>query len=138
MNYPNVTNDPTLDGWIGRGLVFPIVLVDGKAVISSGFDMVRHSLDNILAFSVGDRFMLGEFGSLLYKLVQRPNDKVLWALARTYIIDAIGKWEKRVKLLEVNFILVSDTQLDIQLRYQLTNSQLEQSYIYPFYTQITI
>ena len=137
MSSPNVTNDPTLDAWIGRGLIFPIQLTNGKANISSGFDMVRHSLDNALAWAIGDRIMLGDFGSDLHKLLQRPNDRVLWALARTYIIDAVSKWEKRVTLLEANFNIISDTQLDIELRYKLTNSELENTYVYPFYTQIT-
>lgn len=130
-------NDPTLDAWIGKGLVFPIQLENGKAVISSGFSMIEHSLNNILSWVMGTRFMLGEFGSLLNRLVQSPNDQVLWGLARTYIIGAINKWEKRVTLLEVNFNITSDTSLDIELKYKLTNTQLEQTYIYPFYTIIT-
>mgnify|MGYP003658712361 CR=1 FL=1 len=137
MSSQNLTNDPTLQNWIGRGLIFPITLTQGKPPISSGFDMIRHSLDNVLAWSVGDRMMLGEFGSMLYTLLQRPNDQVLWALAREYIIDSVQRWEKRVTLLEANFTIISETELSIELRYKLTNSELENSYIYPFYSHIT-
>lgn len=133
----SLNNDPTLNSWIGKGLTFPIELVNGRAVISEGYDMIEHSLDNILGWAVGDRFMLGEFGSLLYRLIEEPNDEVLIGLARVYIVDAISRWEKRIQLVDTIFTVTSPTSLRIELRYRLTNSQLEQTYVYPFYTTIT-
>ena len=45
-----------------------------------------------------------EFGSVLYRLRQRPNDETTRQLAKFFVADALRRWEPRVRLTDVSFI----------------------------------
>jgi phage baseplate assembly protein W len=136
-NYSDLSNDPLLNKRIGQGLAFPIQLdSNGRAVVSGGSELINSSLRSILYWLVGTRFMLGEFGSMVYQLLHQPTDSVLVGLIRTYVIDAITKWEKRITLKQVNFKIISDTEVNIELVYTLANSTTQGSFVFPFYTKI--
>lgn len=122
--------------FIGNGLIFPIRLVKGRAVISSNFDLIRSSIKNILAFPAGTRFFLPEFGSRLKELIEEPNDEILHNLVQTFIVDAISRWEKRVNQVSAEIIGKDDHTIQVNIAYQIVNSQTVDNFIYPFYTQI--
>lgn len=60
---------------------------------------VKADLLMLLTTRPNERVMLPEFGSRLPDLVFEPNDTVLEALAELYIIEAIKRWEPRVRVL---------------------------------------
>lgn len=122
--------------FIGNGLVFPLTLENGRGVLSSGFDLIRGSIKNILAFKYGTRFFLPEFGSRINELIEEPNDQILHNLITTFIIDAITRWEKRVGTINTEIIDIDDHSIKVSITYQIKNSQTVDNFVYPFYRTI--
>lgn len=125
--------------FIGSGLTFPIQLQNGRGVIESGYNLIRSSIRNILAFEIGRKFFLGEFGSRLNELLEEPDDEPLHNMLNIFIVDAITTWEKRITSISTSIEDVSREQGVIQIRlvYKILNAQNADNFIYPFYTQIT-
>jgi phage baseplate assembly protein W len=122
---------------IGKGIVFPFILEEqGRIEIKGGIPLIRASLTNILSWPYADRYFLKEFGSRLYELIDEPNDDVLKSLVRQFIIDSIEIWEKRIKLTGVNMERTNPQTLNVQISYRVIATQQEDSFIFPFYTEI--
>lgn len=130
------TFDNTADNFIGKGLTFPIKLVNGKPPIEGGVELLESSLRDILSWVLGTRFFLGEYGSKLEYLLQEPDDGVSAALLRYYSIAVIKAWEKRVEVTGVTVIKRTQGVMLIQLNYQITNTQITGAFIYPYYSNL--
>ena len=129
--------DNTADKFIGKGLIFPIKLdSSGKGVISGGKELLESSMRNILAFVIGTRFFLGEFGTKLELLLQEPNDLITQNLLRDYTVGVIAKWEKRLEVTNVELESKSDVELHIRITYRIIGTKLEYTFIYPYYSQL--
>jgi uncharacterized protein len=66
-----------------------------------------------------------EFGSLLTRLRHQRNDYVLQELARVYVVDALQRWEPRVRVTEVGVTRErqdGENVLAIRLRYDVIES----------------
>lgn len=63
--------------------------------------LIRDAVRSILLTKIGQRYMVPDFGSLLWTLIFEPNDSPTARLAETYIRTALGDWEPRVQVLEV-------------------------------------
>lgn len=125
-----------IQDFIGSGIIFPIQLQNGRAVIQSGFELIRASIKTIVQWPEGQRFMLAEFGSRIERLLEEPNDETLKQIIYTFIVDPINQWEKRIALTSATITDVSSEKVNISLRYRILNSQTEDSFIFPFYRQI--
>lgn len=126
-----------LNTFLGMGLVFPIQLdTTGKPPIEGGFTLIESSIKVILSWAIGTKYYLGEFGSRLEHLLQEPNDDVIKALVKHFTVDVISQWEKRVELLEVKLDSRSDNIIAIFIKYRIKNTKLENSFIFPYYSQI--
>lgn len=123
--------------FIGSGIVFPIELSNGRAVIKTGFDLIRASIKNIVHWPEGQRFFLAEYGSRIERLLEEPNDAVLKQIIYSFIVDPINQWEPRIVLVDATIVDVDFSKVNISLRYRIINSQSEDSFIFPFYRQIT-
>lgn len=129
--------DPNLDKFIGKGITFPIQLDNrGAAVVDGGVELLRKSLLIIITWPYGTRFFLNQFGSRIEELLDEPNDLVLHSMINHFIIEAITRWEKRVKLIETRVISKGGDKLEVSLRYTIISTQLEDSFVFPFYKQI--
>lgn len=122
--------------FIGGGLIFPIQLINGRPPISYGFDIIRASIKTILAFQIGARYYLGEFGSRLDELIEEPNDEILQNLINTFVVDAVTQWEKRVATISTDVFKPDDVSISLNITYQVVNSQTVDNFIYPFYKNI--
>ena len=91
--------------YLGKGIGFPIDLDNGSAKILSNVDLIRLSLPNILSWYYGQRYFQGEYGSKWERMIERPLDSITLSLVRTFIIEAITRYEKRIKLLAVNLVV---------------------------------
>jgi len=129
-------NQKPVQDFIGRGLTFPIRLVNGAPPIDSGFTIIRASIATILSFQFGERFMLGEFGSRLNDLIEEPNDQILENVINTFIVDAITRWEKRITQISATLIRPDAWSIDLNLVYQVKNVQNSDNFVYPFYRQL--
>ena len=65
---------------------------------------------------------------------------MLKALARQYIVDAIKRWEKRVKVTKVEFSedpeTIEQNRFLIRITYQVIGSQVEGNLVYPFAREV--
>src|SRR5882757_6492467 len=112
-------NPQPVRDFIGSGITFPIILTNGRPTISSGFDIIRASIKTILAYAIGTRYFLAEFGSRLEELLEEPNDEILQNLVNTFVIDAVTQWEKRVATITTDIIKVDDISIQVNITYQV-------------------
>jgi len=132
--------------FLGKGVAFPFRFgdADGAVAVSDGKPpecrKIKESIRHILATRPGERFFLPEFGSRLHELVFQQNDVVLKALARQYIVDAIKRWEKRVRVTKVEFSedpqTADQNAFLIKITYQVIASQVEGNLVYPFAREV--
>lgn len=131
-----MATDSTANSFMGKGLTFPIILVNGKPPIDTGKKLIEASLRDILAWVIGTRFFLGEYGSKVEYLLQEPDNGVSAALLRYYTAALIKLWEKRVTAVGVKIIKREPGVMLIKLEYKVTNTQITGSFIYPYYSQL--
>lgn len=124
--------------YIGSGIVFPLNLVNGKPPILVGdIELINSSLGILLTWQKSQRFLLGEFGSRIEQLIGEQNDEVLAALALQFANDAINTFETRLELLESEIIRPNNTSINIRLSYKIRNTNITNSFIFPFYKKPT-
>lgn len=129
--------DVNADKFIGKGLIFPIIInSSGRPDIMGGKKLLESSFNNILSWAIGTRFFLGEYGTNLERLLQEPNDLISQNLVKHYTVDVIKLWEKRVDVLDVKLINKGDYILDIEIVYLIKSSKIQDSFIFPYYSQI--
>jgi phage baseplate assembly protein W len=129
-------NDPNIKDFVGQGMIFPLQLQNGKAVIYSGFELLESSIRIILSWPIGTRFMLGEFGSNLYQMLHEPNDDIALALVKQYTKDSLDLWEKRIIFLDLDIVSRTNYELIIKLTYKIRGTQLEKTMVFPYYQSI--
>jgi len=131
----------TLD-FLGKGLSFPMRFAQrtGEVQGSGQHEHIHESILQIIGTRPGERFMNPEFGSRLNDLVFEQNDQVLKGLLRHYIIEAINRWEKRVRVTDVSF---GDTSqhtdqniLLVNISYRVIRSQVIGNLVYPFHREL--
>ncbi len=129
-------NESVMSDILGTGFHFPLE-VDGRG----GIAMTRREKDIeesirvILATSKGERRMRPDFGCRVHELVFAPNNATTWGQAAQYVEDALGWWEPRIEVLEVDVGAdAADTsQLMIDIKYMVKATSDERSLVYPFY-----
>ena len=88
-----------------RGITLPHTAgIRGRYTVS-----IAESISRILTTRLGERVMLPDFGSDLYKLRDRDfNGR--WRVAATrYIYEAINRWEPRVRFKRLHFNIDATT-----------------------------
>ena len=85
---------------------------------------IEESIKDILLTPLGSRVMRPEYGSRLFELVDRKIDDEFRADLAYFVIEAVQKWEKRVKIDEVR--LISFENHALKFRISFTNgTQME-------------
>lgn len=82
-----------------RGIVIPFRR-DKKQDFAndSGEALITSNVRQILGTRVGELRWEPEFGSLLHTLRHRNNKPLLKQLAHTHVVDALRRWEPRVRV----------------------------------------
>lgn len=131
-----LNTDENLIKVLGRGLPFPITLTNGKADLISGPDLVKSDIRILLSWPYGTKFYLYEFGTKVEQLLFEPNTILIKTLINHYIIEPLNKWEKRIILVDAVIISVDEIKIQLKLTYRFVNSNIEDSFIVPFYRTI--
>lgn len=90
----------------------------------------------ILTTRPGERVMRPTFGCRLYELVFAPINLETIALARRYVEEAVGMWEPRIELVQVDVNWdrqSNDGLLLLTLHYTIKNTRDRRTLVYPFY-----
>jgi len=123
--------------YIGQGIVFPIeVNAIGGVNVETGFKLLNSSIKAILLWPRNSRIFLSRYGSLISTLLEEPNDFLVGSLVQNYIVNTLSQWEKRIVVLDTSVISISAEQLQISITYRLTNTKIEETFVFPFYRNI--
>ena len=129
---------------LGKGVRFPLQFnvvgatdTSMAVAVSEKYNHINESIRQILGTTPGERVMLPEFGSRLNELLFEPNDAILKALARVYVVDAIRRWDKRIIIKDVQINNspenVEQGLLNIHIAYTVIQDQVIGNLVYPFY-----
>lgn len=82
-----------------------------------GFDHLRQSVVDILTTPRGTRVMRRDYGSDLPRLVDRPVNQSLIAALRAETVDALAKWEPRLRCERVQLNEVGQGYVSMDLTF---------------------
>jgi len=129
---------------VGRGWVFPPqVDAQGRVALTHEYNEIEQSIRIVLGTAEGERMMRPTFGSRLFELVFEPINVEAMALARKYVEDALGMWEPRINLLDIQVLapFQNSTEyasepgiLSIFIRYEIKTTLDERTLVFPFAT----
>ena len=121
---------------LGTGWSFPL-RIDGRGGMSltSYENGIVESIHIILGTAKGERRMRPGFGCDIHTLIFAPNNITTWGLASHYTREALGWWEPRIEVINI------ETQQDpgdssrmlINIGYRIKETNDERSIVYPFY-----
>ena len=121
---------------VGSGWSFPprIDPQGGLALTNDRSELVQ-AVYIILSTSPGQRVMRPTFGCRLHELVFAPNNSHTAAQARRYVEEALGMWEPRINVIQVdvNPDPRETHRLMIEIQYEVKANHDRRSLVYPFY-----
>ena len=95
---------------------------DNNVVQAAGPEKLKENIIHILMTGIGERVMRRDYGGGLRDLVHDPNNDALRAVVQHQIGKAIGQWEPRVQLRQVNVIQQEGT-LIADIHYVIRETQ---------------
>ncbi len=122
---------------LGKSVKYPMQSnVKGQQEKVDGLDNINQSIYSVLSTPVGSAFYQEDRGSQLHTLAFEPNDAILKSLLNFFIVEALAKWEKRIKVTDIAYLNVNDSQINCKIFYIVKATGLESSYVYPFNREI--
>jgi phage baseplate assembly protein W len=121
---------------LGSGWAFPMgVDARGRIALAHYERDVEEAIHMILLTPKGQRVMRPDFGCRIHELIFAPNDATTAGLATYYVEDALGMWEPRIRVLEVNAQPdpTNSGRLLIDIRYEIKANHDRRSLVFPFY-----
>ncbi len=121
---------------LGTGWSFPL-MVDGRGGISVSQHEadIQESIRVILGTAKGERRMRPNFGCDIHNLVFAPNNATTWGLAAHYVEEALGWWEPRIDVTEIDPQPDPEdtSRLLINIKYRIKATNDARNIVYPFY-----
>jgi phage baseplate assembly protein W len=123
---------------IGRGWAFPVGIdATGGLRLASDEPEIEQAIAVVIGTSPGERVMRPEFGCRIHELVFAPNNPETVGLARRHVEEALGMWEPRIEVEEVevseDFEELDRGRLNIRVTYTVRGTKDSRSLVYPFY-----
>ena len=121
---------------VGSGWTFPPQIgPQGGLMLTNDRNELDQSMRIILMTAIGQRVMRPTFGCRIHELLFAPNNSQTAARARRYVEEALGMWEPRVivKEVEVGPHSIHANQLLIEIKYTVKATNDPRSLVYPFY-----
>jgi phage baseplate assembly protein W len=81
----------------------------------AGIDHLRQSIEDILTTRLGERRMLPDYGSSLWRFVDMPATEGWKSSVQAEVARALGRWEPRIKLEQVKVTAVLDGKISMNL-----------------------
>jgi phage baseplate assembly protein W len=127
--------DATTD-LLGVGWAFPVgVDARGRIALARHERDIEEAIRIILLTPKGQRVMRPEFGSRLHDLIFAPNTPTTAGLAAYYVEEALGMWEPRIEVQDVNARPDPEDngRLLIDITYQIKATYDRRTLVFPFY-----
>ena len=136
MNHNGNGSVSIIEDILGTGWHFPTG-VDGRG----GLALSRHEKDIdesiriILSTAKGERRMRPNFGCRIHEMIFAPNNATTWGLVRKYVMEALGYWEPRIEVEEIQVQADPEdsSRLLISIKYRVKATSDKRSLVYPFY-----
>ncbi len=122
--------------FLGAGWAFPVgVDARGRIALARQERDIEEAIRIILLTPKGQRVMRPEFGCQIHDLMFAPNDATTAGLAAYYVEEALGMWEPRIRVKEVNARPDPENQgrLLIDISYEVKATHDSRSLVFPFY-----
>lgn len=122
--------------FLGVGWAFPVgVDARGRIALARQERDIEEAIRIILLTPKGQRVMRPEFGCQVHDLMFAPNDATTAGLAAYYVEEALGMWEPRIHIKEVNARPDPENQgrLLIDISYEIKATHDSRSLVFPFY-----
>lgn len=120
----------------GVGWSFPLHVDNRGGISLSQYEKdIEESIRIILGTAKGERRMRPLFGCDIHKIIFAPNNATSWGLAAHYVEEALGWWEPRIEVLEIDPQpdSVDASRLFINITYRIKATNDERNLVYPFY-----
>ena len=122
--------------YLGVGWAFPVSIdAHGRIALARQERDIEEAFRIILLTPKGQRVMRPEFGCQIHELIFAPNDANTAGLATYYVEEALGMWEPRIRVQEVNAQQDPDDagRLLIDIHYEIKATHDSRSLVFPFY-----
>lgn len=122
--------------FLGVGWAFPVAVdARGRIALARQERDIEEAIRIILLTPKGQRVMRPEFGCQIHDLMFAPNDATTAGLAAYYVEEALGMWEPRIHIKEVNARPDPENQgrLLIDISYEVKATHDSRSLVFPFY-----
>lgn len=130
-----MSNTISIDDLIGKGITFPFQFDDlGRINIDGGFTLLNASMQNIVAFIIGTRYFLGEFGINPVDLLEEPNDDITATILEYRLQSQIPLWDKRISVTDVAITRPADNTLNVLVTIILNGTNISDTFVFPFVT----
>lgn len=90
-----------------------MAVATGRAL--GDIDHIRQSVRDILTTPIGSRVMRREYGSLLPDLIDQPLNGATLLRAYAATIMALVRWEPRIRVTRVQFVVAANGELTIDM-----------------------
>ncbi|WP_312836741.1 GPW/gp25 family protein [Pantoea sp.] len=85
----------------------------GQAITDT--DHIRQSVRDILLTPQGSRIARREYGSLLFRLIDQPQNDALDLQMMAAVYGALSRWEPRIRLSAINITRNADGSMQVDL-----------------------
>lgn len=121
---------------LGTGWSFPLRIDSRGGIALTRFETdIEESVRIILGTAKGERRMRPNFGCDIHTLIFAPNNATTWGLAAHYVKEALGWWEPRIEVTEID--PKPDTEdasrLLVNIKYRIKATNDARNLVYPFY-----
>jgi phage baseplate assembly protein W len=129
---------PAAQNVIGTGIRAPFGFSIGRGVTSistaNGMDKIQASIRDILMTRPGERLMQPEYGSRLADLIFEPNDPITNQLLYIYTVEALQRWERRIRVSGIDFVQddAVPNYIGIVINFSVLATHEKGSYVFPF------
>lgn len=121
----------------GTGWAFPLDAAGGRVATISDEANIAQAILMILRTNRGERVMMPDFGSDLDRLLFSAENRATFHLAEAAVRRALGKWEPRIKVLEVD-VSPDPRERDrllVSVEYVIRARNSRHNLVYPFYVR---
>ncbi len=125
-----------MSDFLGSGWAFPVGTdARGRIALAHRERDIEEAIYMILLTPKGQRIMRPEFGCQIHDLIFAPNDATTAGLASYYVEEALGMWEPRIDVLEVDARPDPDdaARLLIDIHYRVKATYDGRTLVFPFY-----
>lgn len=117
---------------IGVGIVYPLnINSQGTLQLDTGWPIIKSSINNLLAFLVGERYFLGEFGASIEDLLEEPNDDISVAVLQHRLETQLPYWDPRILIQNLSIQRDNSTTVNIVIEVVLKGTDLSELFVIP-------